>query len=80
MSLTAADGFPAGALPGERDEQAHDAGPDGGAAEDAQHEAEVRPAARLGGRGHAATILLCLVVVQVTWLAALLYGVYALLR
>jgi hypothetical protein len=40
-------------------------------------QAQDRPS---GSRGRAIAVLLCLVVVQLAWLAALTYGAYSLLR
>jgi hypothetical protein len=80
MTATAAEGLPARALPGERDEQVRHHGPHGRTPEEARNETEILHRAGSGSRGHAVTILFCLVIVQVTWLAALTYGAYSLLR
>jgi hypothetical protein len=80
MTATAAEGLPARALPAEREEQVHHEGPDGGGPEQAGEECDALHRAASGSRGHAVTVLFCLVVVQVTWLAALTYGAYSLLR
>jgi len=80
MSATAARGTPADALPGEGNEQVHDDGPDGRAPEDADDQVDVRlHGAWSGSRGHAATVLFLLGLVEATWLAALLYAAYILL-
>lgn len=81
MTVTAAEGLPARALPGERDEQVHDERPAAGAPGEARNQVEVRlQPAPSGSRGHTVTVLFCLAGVQLAWLAALLYGAYALLR
>jgi hypothetical protein len=79
MTASAAEGLPAGALPGERDEDVRHEGPDGHTPEEVgEPERLHRAGAR--NRDHAATILFCLATVQVTWLAALMYGAYLLVR
>ena len=81
MTVSAAEGLSARPLPGERDQHVHDEGPDARAPEEGDEELEVqpRPGSR-GGRGHTVTVLFCLVVVQLAWLAALTYGALSLLR
>ncbi|HEU5371782.1 MAG TPA: hypothetical protein VFU51_05280 [Gaiellaceae bacterium] len=78
MTATAAEGLPARALPGESDEQLHQEGPDGRTPEQTGDGAETPH--RAGGRAVAGTVLFCLVIVQISWLAALTYGAYSLLR
>ena len=70
MTVTA-EGLRARALPDGRDEPAHET--HGGVDVPLSQ-------ARSGSRGHTAAILVCLVFVQVAWLAALGHVAYSLLR
>lgn len=81
MTVGAAQDLAARALPGDQHERVHDGRPEGRTPEESDEEREVQPhQVSRGGRGQTVTVLFCLVVVQLAWLAALTYGALSLLR